>query len=193
MSAQGPHNVHLVPPTLCSIVVQCLSAFLRRLHNLHNLFLHELHRVQAKHLFCKQNPAAQGARALTYILRIWSAALQGAATPGRVEKMTQSEWLQGQGIGRSSRAPFERSRRVPCGEASRKAGCRKSDRDSRGCRCLRDDGHPHRLPKRSDQSAAAFVFRFFREGDRQPVARDGCIFLHCTFFTSPTNALGLKQ
>jgi hypothetical protein len=81
MSAQGPHNVHLVPPTLCSIVVQCLSAFLRSLHNLHNLFLHELHRVQAKHLFCKQNPAAQGARALTYILRIWSAALQGAATP----------------------------------------------------------------------------------------------------------------
>ena len=157
MSAQGPHNVHLVPPTLCSIVVQCLSAFLRSLHNLHNLFLHELHRVQAKHLFCKQNPAAQGARALTYILRIWSAALQGAATPGRVEKMTQSEWLQGQGIGRSSRAPFERSRRVPCGEASRKAGCRKSARDSRGCRCLRDDGHhPHRLPKRSDQSAYMF-------------------------------------
>ena len=103
MSAQGPHNVHLVPPTLCSIVVQCLSAFLRSLHNLHNLFLHELHRVQAKHLFCKQNPAAQGARALTYILRIWSAALQGAATPGRVEKMTQSEWLQGQGIGRSAK------------------------------------------------------------------------------------------
>ena len=52
--------------------------------------------------------------------------------------------------------------------------------------------HPDRRPR---ISLRLYMFGWgpvtIPDGER--VAHAGCIFLHCTFFTSPTNALGLKQ